>query len=437
MDVPSHSRRARLTAAVRGWPLCQLALLPRLYIIAVSAAAVVAAATAAVGMSFQGRQLILFAVLLACGLGNVEATRRTHYTPGAIVRDTLSVWCLPVAVLLPPFFALIVPIPLLALTQLRVSPPGVVYRRVFSAATIALAYGAASVVFHALPLSVAGSSPGQASHAVRWCLAVAGCDVLAWAVNNTLLAVAIRSSDPTARIREEQFSREALAGDYIQWTVAVLVAFAAAITPVLLAFAWPTVMVLRRGMMHQQLVARTRIDPKTELLNATAWEREADAAITRAMRAGTPLAVALVDIDHFKAVNDAYGHLAGDEVLRAISGRFRQRLQEGDLAGRFGGEEFALLFLGVGAADAYRIAERLRESIKQSPISLSSVPDEVDPVTVTVSIGVASLNGGTRVTVTEMLAAADSALYNAKKAGRDRVVAFTETSPPAPLADAG
>jgi hypothetical protein len=215
MDIPSLSRRVRFAAAVRGWPLWQLPWLPRLYIIAVSSAAVVAAAIAAVGMSLQWRQLILFAVLLCCGLGNVEATRRTHYTQGGIVRDMLTVWCLPVAVLLPPFYALIVPAPLMALTQLRVHR-GIVYRRVFSAAAIALAYGAASWAFWSLPQSVAGPSPGQASHAVWWCLAVAGCDVLAWAINNTLIATAIRSSDPTARIKE-LFSREALAGDYIQW----------------------------------------------------------------------------------------------------------------------------------------------------------------------------------------------------------------------------
>src|SRR5215472_19098373 len=198
MDVPSRSRRARFAAAVRGWPLWQLALLPRLYIIAVSSAAVVAAVIAAVAMSFQWRQLILFAVLLCCGLGNVEATRRTHYTQGGIVRDMLTVWCLPVAVLLPPFYALIVPVPLMALTQLRVHR-GIVYRRVFSAATIALAYAAASWAFRSLPPQVAGPSPGNAGHAALWCLVVAGCDVLAWLINNMLLAVAIKVSDRTAR----------------------------------------------------------------------------------------------------------------------------------------------------------------------------------------------------------------------------------------------
>src|SRR5215470_18802465 len=249
MDGPSRSRRARFAAAVRGWPLWQLPLLPRMYIIAVSSAAVVAAAIAAVGMSFQWRQLILLAILLCCGLGSVEATRRFDIPQGGIVRDLTTVWCLPVAILLPPFYALIVPGPLLALTQLRVHR-GVVYRRVFSAAAIGLAYAAASWTFRSLPLQVAGPSPGEAGHAALWCLAVAGCDVLAWSINNTLIAAAIKLSDRTACVRE-LFSGEALYGDYLQWTVAVLVTLAVAISPLLLALVGPTVLWHRRFMMHK------------------------------------------------------------------------------------------------------------------------------------------------------------------------------------------
>ncbi len=429
MDIPSQPGRGRLAEAVRGWPLWQLPLLPRWYVIAVPAAAAAAAVVSAVSLSFH--QLFGFAVLLGCGLGSVEATRRIDYTQGGIVRDLLTVWILPVAILLPPFYALIVPWPLLALTQLRVHR-GLVHRRVFSAAAIGLAYAAASWVFQSLPAAAAGPSPGAAGHAVRWCLAVAACDVLAWAVNNSLILAAIKASDPTARLIE-LFSREALFGDVIQWTVAVMVTLAAAISPFLLAFAWPTVLLQRRFMMHKQLVSRARIDSKTGLLNAAAWEREATAAITRALRAGTPLAVALVDIDHFKAVNDRRGHLVGDEVLRAVSRRFTQMLRPGDLAGRFGGEEFALLLLGAAAPDAYRIAERLRESIAQSPITVA-IPGEVEGVHVTVSIGMAMLSGACR-NVTDMLAAADSALYHAKQAGRNRTYAVTDTSPPAGLAE--
>jgi len=401
-----------------------------LYVIAVSVAAAVAAVIAAVSVSFQGRQLLLFAVLLCCGLGSVEATRRIDIPQGAIIRDLTTVWCLPVAILLPPLYALIVPAPLLALTQLRVQR-GIVYRRVFSAAAIGLAYGAASWAFRSLPLSVAGPSPGRTGHAALWCLAVAGCDVLAWSINNALIAAAIKSSDRTARMREF-FSREAIFGDYLQWTFAVLVTLAVAITPFLLALVGPIVLLQRRIMMHKQLVSRTRFDEKTGLLNMPAWEREAAVAITRAFRTSAPLAVAITDIDHFKSVNDSHGHLTGDKVLRAVSERFTQLMRAGDLVGRFGGEEFVMLLLDAGPDDAYRIAERLRESIARSPISVEG-PGAVEAIRVTVSIGVATLNNTTCRTLTDMIAAADSALYQAKGAGRNRTFAVTDTSPPAPL----
>ena len=425
--------RRRLTAAARQWPLGQLPALPRMYVIAVSAAAAAATVIAAVNLSFQWRQLLLFAILLCCGLGSVEATRRIDIPQGGIVRDLTTVWCLPVAILLPPFYALIVPGPLLALTQLRVHR-GILYRRVFSAAAIGLAYAAASWAFRSLPPQVAGSSPGNAGHAALWCLIVAGCDVLAWLINNTLLAVAIKASDRTARIRE-LFSLEALYGDYLQWTVAVLVTLAVAISPFLLALVGPTVLWQRRFMMHKQLVSRTRIDSKTGLLNAAAWEREADAAITRAGPTSAPLAVAIVDIDHFKAVNDSHGHLVGDKVLRAVSDRFTQMTRPNDLVGRFGGEEFVLLLLDAGTDSAYRIAERLRLSFANAPITVDA-PGAGVTVTIplTVSIGVATLNDTIDRTLTDLMAAADSALYRAKREGRNRVFAVADTSPVAPPA---
>jgi diguanylate cyclase (GGDEF)-like protein len=202
----------------------------------------------------------------------------------------------------------------------------------------------------------------------------------------------------------------------------------------MLAFAWPTVMMLRRGMMHKQLVSRSRIDAKTGLLNMAAWEREADAAITRAGPTGEPLAVAIVDIDHFKAVNDSHGHLVGDKVLRAVSDRFTQMTRPNDLVGRFGGEEFVLLLLEAGPDIAYRIADRLRLSFANAPISVDAPGAGVTvTVPVTVSIGVATLNDTTDRTLTDLMAAADSALYRAKREGRNRVFVVADTSPPAPV----
>ena len=94
-------------------------------------------------------------------------------------------------------------------------------------------------------------------------------------------------------------------------------------------------MLLQRSFRHAQLVNASRIDSKTGLLNAATWEREAAAEVARAVRTRTPLALALVDIDHFKGVNDTFGHLTGDRALKAIARTFRIFLRDYDLIGRF------------------------------------------------------------------------------------------------------
>jgi diguanylate cyclase (GGDEF)-like protein len=139
----------------------------------------------------------------------------------------------------------------------------------------------------------------------------------------------------------------------------------------------------------------------------------------------------LIDVDHFKLVNDVHGHLAGDTALRAIARTFKIFLRDYDLAGRFGGEEFALLLPHTGAADARQIAERMRRHIAAMPISVSDDPG-AEPVQVTVSIGVAALGVSWESTtgsqLTDLLAGADSALYQAKNAGRNQVWMVTDTA---------
>jgi diguanylate cyclase (GGDEF)-like protein len=161
--------------------------------------------------------------------------------------------------------------------------------------------------------------------------------------------------------------------------------------------------------------AAARTDAKTGLLNATAWQREADAEVARAQRAGSPLALLLVDVDHFKRVNDSHGHLIGDEVLRALATELRQQVRESDVVGRFGGEEFTVLLPRTDGAGAYGIAERLRANA--ATLSVAAADTRIN---VTVSIGVAVL-GQHGHDPFELLTAADVALYRAKDAGRDQV----------------
>ncbi len=134
----------------------------------------------------------------------------------------------------------------------------------------------------------------------------------------------------------------------------------------------------------------------------------------------------MLDIDRFKVINDTYGHLVGDQVLKEIARTLTSKLRDYDLAGRFGGEEFSLLLPQTRAVDALRIAERIRSSIAaMSIIAPGAVGGE--RVQVTVSIGVAALDAGTDRTYSQLMSAADAALYRAKGGGRDQVQMISTT----------
>jgi diguanylate cyclase (GGDEF)-like protein len=162
------------------------------------------------------------------------------------------------------------------------------------------------------------------------------------------------------------------------------------------------------------------------LLNAATWERESTAEVARAVRTKSSLAVALLDIDKFKKINDTYGHLVGDQVIKEIARTLSSELREYDLAGRFGGEEFSLLLPQTRAVDAFRIAERIRATIAALSI-IAPGASGGERVHVTVSIGVAALDSGSERKFPDLMAAADAALYRAKDGGRDQVQMISTT----------
>jgi diguanylate cyclase (GGDEF)-like protein len=125
----------------------------------------------------------------------------------------------------------------------------------------------------------------------------------------------------------------------------------------------------------------------------------------------------MIDIDHFKAINDAHGHQAGDHVLREISRRFREGLRAVDALGRYGGEEFLVILPHTSEEDARQTAERLRRAIADEPFRAAGQAFEV-----TVSIGVAAYPSSAADTPNALIHEADAALYRAKQAGRNRVV---------------
>jgi diguanylate cyclase (GGDEF)-like protein len=206
----------------------------------------------------------------------------------------------------------------------------------------------------------------------------------------------------------------------------MLVTISAAISVGLLLLALPPVVLLQRSLMHQQLQAAARTDAKTGLLNAAAWQREADTELSRARRSDEPLALLLIDIDFFKRVNDTHGHLVGDQVLIGVATTLCTQLRDYDIIGRFGGEEFVVLLPATDTVEACRVAERLRNWVRRL-----AVPAEDGTVGVTISVGVALFRTHGEDLI-ELLAASDLALYRAKESGRDRVCLPATSGPTRP-----
>jgi len=168
----------------------------------------------------------------------------------------------------------------------------------------------------------------------------------------------------------------------------------------------------------RQLKALATRDHLTGLLNRREFDRQLGEEVTRSSRFKRPLCLVLIDIDHFKKVNDTYGHAAGDEVLRHVSALLTGQLREVDRVARYGGEEIAVIMAECFAKDAVQTMQRLQAILADNPCV---VPGQPQPVAVTFSAGVASA-GPQAGTPAEMAARADLALYAAKKGGRNRVI---------------
>jgi diguanylate cyclase (GGDEF)-like protein len=172
---------------------------------------------------------------------------------------------------------------------------------------------------------------------------------------------------------------------------------------------------IERAFLLAELQHRAAVDSLTQLLNRRSWFEQSQRLAAMAERSGRPLAVILLDADHFKHVNDSYGHDVGDMVLQAMSRVLQHTVRRSDLVGRYGGEEFVVLLPETDAPTALQIAERMRQTVASQPV----VANE-QQLTITVSLGVATAQGKT-LDLTALLMQADRALYAAKHAGRNCV----------------
>ncbi|HEY5637434.1 MAG TPA: GGDEF domain-containing protein [Burkholderiales bacterium] len=169
--------------------------------------------------------------------------------------------------------------------------------------------------------------------------------------------------------------------------------------------------------LQARLVRSALTDPLTGLSNRAGFEREFERELSRIARKGTPFSVVMFDLDHFKQINDRFGHAAGDKALRFFADLLARTVRTHDVAARYGGEEFVLLMPGTERAEALHVAGRVRERLAARPVDVGR-----DQVPLTVSGGVATY-GEQGKDFDALLKAADDALYAAKSAGRNRMVA--------------
>lgn len=365
-------------------------------------------------VSQTGAQWLGLAVLTGSGLihlwltDTIERVRRKDVGP---MLDLCGVWTFAGVVLLPLFQTALLLVVLYVyhwrFTGNREArrPP---HRVVYSVAThVLVACGAGAVAEYTglRERLFDGSALGLVDG-----LAVLAAIALAWIINTGLVGVVIWwTAGPSGALGGRADNLLELG----QLMLGVFVAFGLARWPWFVVLMIGPVVMLHRTMLLHQLQQAARTDDKTGLLNAGAWRGQATAAL-----AGTgSLAVFMIDLDHFTAVNNRYGHLAGDAVLRQVAHMLTASVRRDDTVGRFGGEEFAVLVPGVDEEQALAAADRIRRRMH----TLAVVVDDATIEGMTLSIGVAVHPYPRATSVDALLKAADSALYRAKHGGRDQV----------------
>jgi diguanylate cyclase (GGDEF)-like protein len=358
-------------------------------------------------------------IVLVLGLGYAEISKRfermrRYVGDGKLVSrpNPIGVWGFAALLLLPAGWAATVYAVLFGYSyvQRRRERTGQVYRQVFTTAAAVLAQLVAAGYLGATTSGGALSGSASASAAV---IGAAAAFTLANLVI-LLSGIWLTSRPPSARLLLP--SRDALCYELACLACGLAVAELVLHDPWLVVVMLAPVAYLHRNSMLRALHEASRTDAKTGVLNSEAWTTRARVALARDAEA----AILLVDLDHFKRINDRHGHLAGDQVLIEVAHRLRVALRGNDGVGRFGGDEFVVLLEGLSLADATGVAQRLGENI-------GSI--DVDGDAVGVSLGLAHTRAHGR-DLTDLLAAADAALYEAKAAGRGRLkVAAAAGSP--------
>ena len=344
--------------------------------------------------------------------------------------DMTSVWTFAGTLVLPaPYAALLAVAIATGIWFRRQRAAGqYLYRKLYSAATVMLAcFGAAEI-----RTAMHGEFRLPAGLDTTVAIIIAGVGYTV--INRLLIVIAAHLANPDAPLpilgswADNGLELSTLC---LGAMTAIVLTHQAGLTVVVLM----PMILLQRGALIKQLETAAAIDAKTGLLNAVAWQETAKRELDRAKRERTAAALLLIDLDHFKVVNDTYGHLVGDAALRLVGARLKSELRQYDVVGRFGGEEFVALLPGITAGDAFATAERIRGAIASIGLDevhrathVGQTVEPAEPSKLAASVGLAHYPAHAE-DLESLLRSADSALYYAKRAGRNQVAVFRATGP--------
>ncbi|WP_326959024.1 sensor domain-containing diguanylate cyclase [Amycolatopsis sp. NBC_01286] len=398
------------------------------YVLVVDALAVVAILATAGLVPISGQAMLWCGLILAGEIVHLEAAQRIERirelaADGRPHMHLQSIWIFAGLLLLPPPLATVVIVVSYAHSWVRVyKRRGVVHRKVFSGATVILACTAAGVVLTVgTGGHVAPYIPYLDGFGGMTALLVSG--IVYFGLNYVLVILAIVMSNPGKPPRQAFGNPSDVLIVLAAVGVGCGIALVMTVRPWLLPVLMVTPVALHIGLLLPQFQAAARTDSKTSLLAPEFWVQLARNELARAAELSSTAGVLMIDIDHFKAIDDGNGHLAGDEVLRAIAAVVQNSVRGGDYVGRFGGDEFVVLLPGTTTTEIVAVADRIRAAIARIEVKVPVVrPGKPEVITgLTASIG-AAVYPETATDYTILLQAADDAVFAAKEAGRDQVV---------------
>jgi diguanylate cyclase (GGDEF)-like protein len=398
------------------------------YVLAVDVLAVVAIFATAGLVPITGQSVLWCGLILAGEIVHLEAAQRIERirelaADGRPHMHLQSIWIFAGLLLLPPPLATLVIVVSYAHSWVRVyKRRGVIHRKVFSGATVILACAAAGVVLSA-------GTGGRLAPYVPYLdkfggmLALVVSALVYFGLNYLLVILAIVMSNPGKPPRQAFGNPSDVLIVLAAVGVGCGIALVMTVRPWLLPVLMVTPVALHIGLLLPQFQAAARTDSKTSLLAPEFWVQLARNELARAAELSSTAGVLMIDIDHFKAIDDGNGHLAGDEVLRAIAAAIQSSVRGGDYVGRFGGDEFVVLLPGATSGEIASIADRIRAAIARVEVRVPVVrPGKPEVISgLTASIG-AAVYPETATEYTILLQAADDAVFEAKAAGRDCVV---------------